>query len=63
MAKICKTCRGSLTIKQVAMNSNVCSECARVSSFRLGRSSTRVANSKNHISLNFEALVAAELKK
>ena len=44
------------------MSSNVCSQCAAVSSFRPVVSSTRVANSKSHIKLNFDAMVAAELK-
>lgn len=63
MTKICKKCEGSLTIKQVVMNSNLCSKCARASSSRPGRSSPRVAYDKNYIKLNFDAMVAAELKK
>jgi hypothetical protein len=62
MASICKKCGGSLTIKQVVMNSNVCSQCARVSSSRSVVPSTRVVNYKNYIKLNFDAMVAAELK-
>jgi len=45
------------------MNSNVCSQCARVSSFRLVVPAPRFANYKNYIKLNFDAMVAAELKK
>ena len=52
-----------MTIKQVVMNSNVCSQCARVSSSRPVAPSTRFANYKNYIKLNFDAMVAAELKK
>ena len=63
MARVCKTCSGSLTIKQVVMNSNVCSKCAGVSSCRHVGSFTKVAHGKNYIKLNFDALVAAELKK
>ena len=63
MARLCKHCGGSLTIRQVIMNSDVCSKCVSVPSSRSVRSSTRVANSKNHIKLNFDVLVAAELKK
>ena len=62
MASICKKCGGSLTIKQVVMNSGVCSKCARVSSSRPAGSSTTVDNYKNYIKLNFDAMVAAELK-
>jgi hypothetical protein len=62
MARICKKCEGSLTIKQVVMNSGVCSKCARVSAARPVGFSTRVHNYKNYIKLNFDALVAAELK-
>ena len=62
MARICKKCGGSLTIRQVVMSSNVCSQCATVSSFRPVVSSSRVTNSKSHIKLNFDAMVAAELK-
>ena len=51
-----------MTIRQVVMSSNVCSQCAAVSSSRPLVSSTRVANSKSHIKLNFDAMVAAELK-
>jgi hypothetical protein len=51
-----------LTIKQVVMNSGVCSKCARVSSSRPAGSSTTVDNYKNYIKLNFDAMVAAELK-
>ena len=64
MARVCKNCGGSLTIKQVVMNSNVCSQCAtRVSSSKPVVSSTKVANYKKYIRLNFDAIVAAELKK
>ena len=63
MARICRNCGGSLTIKQVVMNSSVCSKCPRVSSSRLVGSSTTVDNYKKYIRLNFDALVAAELKK
>ena len=52
-----------MTIKQVIMNSNVCSQCAGVSSSRRVVPSTQFANCKNYIKLNFDALVAAELKK
>ena len=52
-----------MTIKQVVMNSNVCSQCARVSSSRLVVPAPRFANYKNYIKLNFDAMVAAELKK
>ena len=53
-----------MTIKQVVMNSNVCSQCAtRVSSSKPVVSSTKVANYKKYIRLNFDAIVAAELKK
>ena len=52
-----------MTIKQVVMNSNLCSKCARVSSSRPVHSSPRVANDKNYIKLNFDAMIAAELKK
>ena len=62
MPRMCKNCGGSLTIKQVVMNSNVCSQCARVSS-PLVVPSTRFANYKSYIKLNFDAMVAAELKK
>ena len=51
-----------MTIKQVVVNSNVCAQCARVSSSRPVVSSTRVANHKDCIKLNFDAMVAAELK-
>ena len=63
MARMCKKCGGSLTIKQVVMNCNVCSKCARVSSSRPVASSRRVENCKNYIKLNFDVMVAAELKK
>jgi hypothetical protein len=63
MPRMCKICGGSLTIKQVVMNSNVCSQCVRVSSSRPVAPSIRFANYKNYIKLNFDALVAAELKK
>jgi len=63
MPRMCANCGGSLTIKQVIMNSNVCSQCAGVSSFRRVVPSTQFANCKNYIKLNFDALVAAELKK
>ena len=63
MARTCKKCGGSLTIKQVVMNSNVCTKCSRVSSSRPVGSSSTVDNCKNYIKLNFEAMVAAELKK
>ena len=63
MPRMCKNCGGSLTIKQVVMNSNVCSQCARVSSSRAAVPAPRFANYKNYIKLNFDALVAAELKK
>lgn len=62
MVRICKKCGGSLTIKQVVMNSNVCSKCTRVSSSRPVGFSTTVDNYKNYIKLNFDAMVAAELK-
>ena len=52
-----------MTIKQVIMNSNVCSQCAGVSSSRAAVPVSRFANSKNYIKLNFDAMVAAELKK
>ena len=52
-----------MTIKQVVMNSNVYSQCAGVSSSRGVVPSTRFANCKNYIKLNFDAMVAAELKK
>ncbi len=63
MPRLCTNCGGSLTIKQVVMNSNVCSQCARVSSSRLLVPAPRFANYKNYIKLNFDAMVAAELKK
>ena len=62
MPRMCKNCGGSLTIKQVVMNSNMCSQCARVSSSRLVVPAPRFANYK-YIKLNFDAMVAAELKK
>jgi hypothetical protein len=62
MASICKKCGGSLTIKQVVMHSNVCSKCARVSASRPAGSFTTVDNYKNYIKLNFDAMVAVELK-
>jgi hypothetical protein len=52
-----------LTIKQVVMNSNVCSQCSGVSSSRPAVPFTKFANYKNYIKLNFDAMVAAELKK
>lgn len=52
-----------MTIKQVVMNSNVCSQCARVSSSKPAVHSPRFANYKSYIKLNFDAMVAAELKK
>jgi len=51
-----------LTIKQVVMNSNVCSKCAKVSSSTPAGSSTTVNSYKNYIKLNSDAMVAAELK-
>lgn len=63
MSRIYKKCGGSLTIKQVVMNSNVCSQCARVSSSKPAVHSPRFANYKSYIKLNFDAMVAAELKK
>ena len=52
-----------MTIKQVIMNANVCSKCSLVSSSKPAVHSPRFANYKNHIKLNFEAMVAAELNK
>jgi hypothetical protein len=64
MSKMCKNCGSSLTIKQVVMNFKVCSRCAtRTSSFKPAVALARITNYKNHINLNFDALVAAELRK
>ena len=63
MARMCKNCGGSLTIKQVVMNANVCSQCALDSSSKPAIHSPRFANYKSYIKLNFDAMVAAELKK
>jgi hypothetical protein len=63
MPRMCKNCGGSLTIKQVVMNSSLCSQCARVSPSRVAVHPPRFANYKNYIKLNFDAMVAAELKK
>ena len=52
-----------MTIKQVIMNANVCSKCALVSSSKPAVHSPRFANYKSYIKLNFDAMVAAELKK
>ena len=62
MTRMCKNCGGSLTIKQAVMNSNACAQCARVSLSRPVVPSIRFANYKNYIRLNFDAMVAAELK-
>jgi hypothetical protein len=63
MASICKKCGGSLTIKEVIMNSHMCSNGARVLSLRPVSLSNTAGNYKNYIKLNFDAVVAAELKK
>jgi hypothetical protein len=63
MASICKKCGGSLTIKEVIMNSHMCSNGAKVLSLRPVGLSNTAGNYKNYIKLNFDAIVAAELKK
>ncbi len=63
MPRMCTNCGSSLTIKQVVMNSSVCSQCAGVPSSRAAVPTPRFANYKNYIKLNFDAMVAAELKK
>ena len=63
MPRKCTNCGGSLTIKQVIMNTNVCSKCALVSPSKPAVHSPRFANYKSYIKLNFDAMVAAELKK
>lgn len=52
-----------MTVKQVVMNSNLCAQCARAPLFRPLGPPIRVANYRNYIRLNFDAMVAAELKK
>jgi hypothetical protein len=63
MASICKKCGGSLTIKEVIMNSHMCTNGAGVLLLRRVSLSHTGSNYKDYIKLNFDAMVAAELKK
>jgi hypothetical protein len=60
MTKICEKCGNSLSIRQVVLNSRLCSTCGAKAASRRGSSWTgRVQNMKS----DFEARLAAELKK